>query len=139
MNIAIEKLKVTYIESLYEFEIENRTFFEEMVLSRGDDYYIPEVFKVRNESLLDEQVKGLSFFYLIKDENNSILGRINLVDIDSDKIGFLGYRVGKIHTGKGIAKKALKFLLIMGGLGFSVLRSRSVMTAVTSANSLAIQ
>jgi len=62
MNIIIEKLKVTDIENLYEFEIENRTFFEEMVPSRGDDYYIPEVFKVRNESLLDEQVKGLSFF-----------------------------------------------------------------------------
>lgn len=112
MNIVIEKLKVTDIESLYEFEIENRIFFEEMVPSRGDDYYIPEVFKVRNASLLDEQVKGLSFFYLIKDENNSILGRINLVDIDdSDKIGFLGYRVGQIHTGKGVAKKALKLLL----------------------------
>lgn len=111
MNIVIEKLKVTDIESLYEFEIENRTFFEEMVPSRKNDYYIPEVFKVRNESLLDEQVKGLSFFYLIKDENNSILGRINLVDIYSDKIGFLGYRVGQIHTGKGVAKKALKLLL----------------------------
>lgn len=48
MNIVIEKLKVTDIESLYEFEIENRIFFEEMVPSRGDDYYIPEVFKVRN-------------------------------------------------------------------------------------------
>lgn len=111
MNIIIEKLKDTDIEDLYEFETENRIFFEEMVPSREDDYYIPEVFKVRNESLLDEQVKGLSFFYLIKDENNSILGRINLVDIDSDKIGFLGYRVGQIHTGKGVAKKALKLLL----------------------------
>jgi ribosomal-protein-alanine N-acetyltransferase len=112
MNIVIEKLKDTDLESLYEFEVENRTFFEEMVPSRGNDYYKPESFKVRNESLLDEQAKGLSFFYLIKDENNSILGRINLVDIDdSDKIGFLGYRVGQIHTGKGIAKKALKLFL----------------------------
>lgn len=106
MNIIIEKLKYTDIESLYEFEIENRIFFEEMVPSRGDDYYIPEVFKVRNESLLDEQVKGLSFFYLIKDENNSILGRINLIDIDnSDKIGFLGYRVGQTTLEKVLLKK----------------------------------
>lgn len=62
MNIVIEKLKDTDLESLYEFEIENRTFFEEMVPSRGNDYYKPEGFKVRNESLLDEQAKGLSFF-----------------------------------------------------------------------------
>ncbi|WP_432355580.1 GNAT family N-acetyltransferase [Sporosarcina sp. A2] len=112
MNIIIEKLKDTDTESLYQFEIENRTFFEDMVPSRGDDYYKYEGFKVRHESLLDEQVKGLSIFYLIKDENDSILGRINLVDIDeSEKIGFLGYRVGQIHTGKGVAKKALNLLL----------------------------
>ncbi|CAM4527440.1 GNAT family N-acetyltransferase [Paenibacillus xylanexedens] len=112
MNVVIERLKETDIESLYEFEVGNRTFFEEMVPSRGNDYYKPEVFKAKNESLLDEQAKGLSFFYLIKDENNSILGRINIVNIDDfNKIGFLGYRVGQIHTGKGVAKKALKLLL----------------------------
>lgn len=112
MNIVIEKLKDTDVESLYEFEIENRTFFEDMVPSRGDDFYKPESFKVRHESLLEEQDKGLSFFYLIKDKNDSILGRINLVDIDeSEKVGFLGYRVGQIHTGKGVAKKALALLL----------------------------
>lgn len=34
------------------------------------------------------------------------------MDIDeSDKIGYLGYRVGKAHTGKGIANKALKILV----------------------------
>lgn len=112
MNIVIEKLKDTDAESLYEFEIENRKFFEDMVPSRGDNFYKPEGFKVRHESLLEEQDKGLSFFYLIKDKNDSILGRINLVDIDeSEKVGFLGYRVGQIHTGKGVAKKALALLL----------------------------
>lgn len=62
MHIVIENLKVTDVESLYECEIENRIFFEKMIPYRVEDYYIPEVFKVRNESLLDEQVKGLSFF-----------------------------------------------------------------------------
>ncbi|MGO4532106.1 GNAT family N-acetyltransferase [Paenibacillus sp. 2TAF8] len=112
MKLVIEKLKDTDFENLYKFEIENRTFFEEMIPSRGDDYYRPEVFRVKSELLLDEQAKGLSYFYLIKDEDRSILGRINLVDINfSNRIGFLGYRVGKIHTGKGIAKQALKLLL----------------------------
>jgi ribosomal-protein-alanine N-acetyltransferase len=112
MKLVIEKLKDADFENLHKFEIENRTFFEEMIPSRGDDYYRPESFRARNELLLDEQAEGLSYFYLIKDEHHSILGRINLVDINfSNKIGFLGYRVGKIHTGKGIAKKALQLLL----------------------------
>ncbi|RST75559.1 N-acetyltransferase [Siminovitchia acidinfaciens] len=112
MDILIEKLYSTDAKELYKFELENRTFFEEMVPTRGDDYYKPEFFKVRHETLLGEQAKGISYLYLIKDENGSILGRINLVDIDeSHKIGHLGYRVGQQHTGKGVATRALKLLL----------------------------
>lgn len=112
MNIFIEKLCSNDEESLYRFELENRSFFEEMVPTRGDDYYKPEVFKIRHDSLLEEQLKGVSFFYLIKDENGSILGRINLVDIDeTQNIGHLGYRIGRQHTGKGVAGKALNLLV----------------------------
>ena len=69
-------------------------------------------FKKGLETLLEEQVIGSSRFYLIKDKDSSILGRINLVDIDeANKIGYLGYRVGEVHTGKGIANKALKLLV----------------------------
>lgn len=112
MDVYIEKLQVTDAEDLYKFELENRKSFEEMVPTRGDDYYNPEFFKKRHEALLEEQVQGDSYFYLIKDKYNSILGRINLVDIDkSHKVGHLGYRVGQAQTGKGIATKALKLLL----------------------------
>lgn len=112
MELFIEKLHVTDAEDLFNFEVENRTFFEEMVPTRGDEYYNPETFKKRLEALLEEQAIGGSCFYLIKDKDSSILGRINLVDIDEfDKIGYLGYRVGQAHTGKGIANKALKILV----------------------------
>lgn len=112
MEIKIEKLTHKDAVALYEFEIENRTFFEEMVPTRGDDYYKPEIFKSRHENLLEEQANEISSFYLIKDEQGSIVGRINLVDIDaSSRIGHLGYRVGLRHTGKGVAKVALKLLL----------------------------
>lgn len=112
MDIFIEKLQDTDAEGLYKFELDNRTFFEEMVPTRGDDYYNLEVFKKRHEDLLEEQVQGGSYFYLIKDKDSSILGRINIVDIDkSQKTGHLGYRVGQAHTGKNIATKALKLLI----------------------------
>ena len=134
MNIIIEKLKSTDVESLYKFEIENRTFFEEMVPTRGDDYYQPEVFKVRHQSLLDEQVEGTSYFYLIKDEKDSILGRINLVDINEhDKIGYLGYRVGQNHTGKGVAKNALKLLLeIIGEMDVEEVKAKTTTNNIAS-------
>ena len=85
MDIYIEKLQVTDAEELYKFELDNRTFFEEMVPSRGNDYYNLEIFKERHEALLEEQVQGGSYFYLIKDKDSSILGRINVVDIDESQ------------------------------------------------------
>ncbi|KEK10762.1 acetyltransferase [Lysinibacillus sphaericus] len=112
MDIYIERLQVTDAEGLYKFELENRAFFEETVPTRGDEYYNPEIFKKRHEALLEEQAQGRSYFYLIKDQDSSILGRINLVDIDRFfKIGHLGYRVGQEHAGKGIANKALEILI----------------------------
>ena len=112
MDIIIEKLQYADAENLFEFELENRDYFEEMVPSRGDDYYNFETFKKKHHALLDEQVQGLSYFYLIKNKNGLILGRINLVDIDkSQNLGHVGYRVGKVYTGKGIASKALKILI----------------------------
>lgn len=95
MEILIDKLNCTDLKDLYNFELENRTFFEKMVPTRGEDYYRPDVFKLRHKSLLEEQAEGISYFYLIKDEKGSILGRINVIDVDaSHKIGNLGYRVG---------------------------------------------
>ncbi|MCM3757290.1 GNAT family N-acetyltransferase [Sporosarcina aquimarina] len=112
MEVLIEKLQESDAEDLYKFELENRKFFEETVPTRGDDYYEPEVFKIRHETLLEEQADEISYFYLIKDENGNILGRMNLVDIDGiHKIAHLGYRVGRLYTGKGVAKQALELLL----------------------------
>ncbi|MGO1677813.1 MAG: GNAT family N-acetyltransferase, partial [Ruoffia tabacinasalis] len=79
-----------------------------MVPSRGDDYYNLETFIQRNKALIDEQDQGLSYFYLIMNQEGVVLGRMNLVDIEQPKRrGHVGYRVGKAYTEKGIANKAL--------------------------------
>lgn len=112
MEITLEKLQQADANMLYEFELKNRDYFEKMVPSRGEDYYCLEDFKIRHEALLNEQKEGESYYYLIKNENGLILGRMNLVDIDKcSKLGYIGYRVGEAYTGKGIANKALELLL----------------------------
>ncbi|MGG0644588.1 GNAT family N-acetyltransferase [Sporosarcina gallistercoris] len=135
MNLFIDKVTAQDAKDLYKFEWDNRDFFEETVPTRGDDYYNPEVFKTRHVNLLEEQAKGISIFYLIKDEQGSILGRINLVDIDElNKVAHLGYRVGQIHVGQGIAKNALKLLLES-----VVERNIQILKAVTTTTNLASQ
>lgn len=112
MSICMEELQRSDAVNLLEFELENRGFFEEMVPTRGDEYYTPEIFNKRLIALLDEQLQGISKFYLIKNNEHRIVGRINVVDFDKNlKSCHLGYRIGKEHTGKGMASKALALLL----------------------------
>ncbi|WP_369899600.1 GNAT family N-acetyltransferase [Bacillus manliponensis] len=112
MNISLHPLQMSDTEQLFQFELVNRDFFEETVPPRGNNYYHFESFKEKLKDLLSEQEQGSSYFYLIKDEQHSIVGRINVVDIDTfQKLGYLGYRIGESYTGKGVASKALRLLL----------------------------
>ncbi|MFE3574486.1 GNAT family N-acetyltransferase [Lysinibacillus sp. NPDC059133] len=112
MEISINSLQECDAEELYQFEKNNRQFFEQMVPSRGEDYYNFETFKIRHKELLAEQQENKSKFYLIRDNSGNIIGRINLVDIDTtNDIAEVGYRVGQEYGGKGIGARALKLLL----------------------------
>ncbi|WP_347232258.1 hypothetical protein [Halobacillus litoralis] len=48
MEITMDKLKIDDAQDLFDFESENRAFFEKMVPSRGEDYYNFETFMVRH-------------------------------------------------------------------------------------------
>lgn len=112
MKVRISLLNEEDEEELYQFEVNNREFFEKTVPSRGEDYYHFETFKIRHKELLLEQEKGLSRFYLIRDDSGEIVGRLNLVDIDNKECtASVGFRVGEQSIGKGIAYQALKLLL----------------------------
>ncbi|HDR7795834.1 TPA: GNAT family N-acetyltransferase [Bacillus luti] len=53
-----------------------------------------------------------TYFYLIRNNKKEIVGRINLVDIDTEtRISSLGYRVGEKFTKKGVATAAVKLIL----------------------------
>ncbi|MFJ7733166.1 GNAT family N-acetyltransferase [Lysinibacillus sp. NPDC097231] len=112
MDISIHKLQECDEQELFIFEKENRLFFEQMVPSRGEDYYSFETFKERHRELLTEQRERKSIFYLIRDNLGNIVGRINLVDIDAtNHCAEIGYRVGEEYGGKGIGARALKLLI----------------------------
>jgi ribosomal-protein-alanine N-acetyltransferase len=113
MKIQLKACTAGDADELYAFECDNRRYFEQSIPSRGDDYYVPDIFRERHAALLEEQKHGSSVYFLIKNETGSILGRINLVDRNSiDKSAQLGYRIGQSHTGKGIAKEAVRLLIM---------------------------
>ncbi|WP_377890583.1 GNAT family N-acetyltransferase [Alkalihalobacillus sp. R86527] len=108
-EITIERLNAADEDDLYVFESVNRTFFEEMVPTRGEEYYNRDVFQARHKALVEEQ-RGRTSFYLIRNRERQIVGRINLMCDDTER-GDLGYRIGRDFTGMGIAKQALKLLM----------------------------
>lgn len=112
MAISLHLLQEADAQELYDFEVQNRQFFEGMVPGRGDDYYIWENFLERHRDLLHEQEGGQARFYLIKDENGRIAGRMNLIDIDPENnAAEIGFRIAESQVGKGIGNAALKGLL----------------------------
>lgn len=112
MDIYIDRLNEQDAQALFTFECHNRTFFEQTVPARGDDYYSFGTFEIRHKELLKEQEDAISSFYLIKEDSGTIVGRINLVDIDPiNGTAHVGYRIGEAFTQKGIANEALRLLV----------------------------
>ena len=112
MEISLHVLNETDREDLFQFELANRSFFNTMVPDRGDDYYSFPNYAVKLSELLEEQMNGGSKFYLIKNQDLKILGRINLFDINgTTETAEVGFRVSDSYRGKGIASKALSQLI----------------------------
>lgn len=113
MSIRIVPINEKDGRGLLKFENDNRSFFEESCISRGDKYYEENNFKEILKELIKDQEKGIHYMYLIKDDNDEIVGRINLVEIIRGNMNKaeLGYRIAKAHTGQGYGKKSTELIL----------------------------
>ena len=137
MNISLELLDLKNAQDIYDFEVENRAYFEENLPSRGEDYYVLENYNNIIEELIDEQNHGECFMYVIRNETGKVIGRINFVSVKNEKTktAELGYRIGQTEIGKGIATRAVKMAL---NLGFERHQLDEV-TAGTSTDNIASQ
>ncbi|MEX1077741.1 MAG: GNAT family protein [Homoserinimonas sp.] len=125
-STTIQPLSADSFAELLQFERENRAYFAEWIADRGDDYFTD--FARRNQALLEEQATGDSYFFLIRDAENRLVGRVNLVDV-ADHSATLGYRVAQAAAGLGHAGRAVSL-----ACGFARDRGLHTITAMTSAN-----
>ena len=137
MNLQIELMSLNNVQDIYEFEVENRAYFERNLPSRGKEYYIPEKFNQIMQSLIDEQSRGECFMYVIRDAANRMVGRVNFSSVmnDETKTAELGYRIGECAIGKGIATEAVRLALKLGSDNHSL----GKITAGTSSDNVASQ
>ncbi|RKD28587.1 GNAT family N-acetyltransferase [Lacrimispora algidixylanolytica] len=59
-KISIKQLSLDDTNKLFDFEVENRSYFKTIGLSRSDVYYDPNSFQEILKSLVEEQEKGVA-------------------------------------------------------------------------------
>jgi ribosomal-protein-alanine N-acetyltransferase len=118
----LQRLRADHAPAVLAFEVANRAYFAASISDRGEEYF--DRFGEQHEARLAEQASGTSAFYVLVDEDGSVLGRFNLVDIE-DGTADLGYRVAERVAGHGVATSTVQELCVVAAteLGLHVLRA----------------
>jgi len=103
----LQRLRAGHAPAVLAFELANRAYFTAFISDRGDEFY--DQFTERHNALLAEQDAGLCAYYVLVDDDGSVLGRFNLYDVQ-DGAAVLGYRVAQHAAGRGVATAAVREL-----------------------------
>jgi [ribosomal protein S5]-alanine N-acetyltransferase len=103
----LERLRADHASAVLAFELVNRAYFATSVSDRGDEFF--DQFPDRHSALLAEQEVGSCAFYVLVEDDGSVLGRFNLYDL-KDGTATLGYRVAEQVAGRGVATATVREL-----------------------------
>jgi ribosomal-protein-alanine N-acetyltransferase len=103
----LQRLRPDHESALLDFELANRVYFAQSISDRGDEFF--EEFAERHRELLAEQGAGVGAFYVLVDDDETVVGRFNLYDF-SDGAAEVGYRVAQRVSRRGVATTALRDL-----------------------------
>lgn len=109
---SIRALQPDDVEAVLQFELAHKSFFEQKIEARPDEFYQLEAVKqhIAEFLLLKQQVLALPT--LIFNTDKELIGRANIKDIDQvTKSAYVGYRIAEHWSGKGVASFALYELI----------------------------
>ena len=124
----LQQLRADHAQAVLDFELANRAYFAAFITDRGDAFY--DQFTDRHRAMLAEQEAGIGAFYVLVDEDGSVLGRFNLFDLE-DGTAELGYRVAQRVAGRGVATAAVRELCRLAAARYGL---RTLRAATTHAN-----
>ena len=103
----LQRLRADHASAVLSFELDNRAYFAAWISDRGDEFYAH--FAERHEALLAEQQAGGGAYYVLVEEDGSVVGRFNLYFVEGDSAA-LGYRMAQAAAGRGLATTAVREL-----------------------------
>ena len=124
----LELVRAGHAPAVLAFEVANRAYFAASISDRGDEFF--DQFAERHNALLAEQEAGICAFYVLVDDDGSVLGRFNLYDIE-DGTAVLGYRVAQHVAGRGVATANVRELSRLAAARYGL---RTLRAAVTRDN-----
>nr|WP_086938870.1 GNAT family N-acetyltransferase [Thaumasiovibrio occultus] len=108
MDISIELISLDDVDALLDFELANRSWFEQYVPPRDESFYTLQGVRSQISEFLSLYANGEMYPMLIRSNSQEICGRINVHRIEPNVYtGELGYRIGQQFTSKGIASQAV--------------------------------
>ena len=107
-EITIRLLSRDDAKELFEFETENREYFESVWLPRNVAYYEWASFLEMLHDSLEKQENDQSYIYSIFDRQGKMVGRISLMYVERGYLNMaeIGYRLAKHCHGRGYATAA---------------------------------
>lgn len=109
---SIRTLQPDDVEAVLQFELAHKSFFEQSIEARPDEFYQPEAVKQHIAEFLLLKQQAFALPALIFNADNELIGRANLKDIDQlTKSAYVGYRIAEHWSGKGVASFALYELI----------------------------
>jgi len=121
MPIKVRLLSIADTVDIFQFEQDNRTWFEQWVPPRSDEYQHVDSLRKLHDNFVTEAALGSAYMHLILDTNGGIIGRINLMDVENGSAN-LGYRIAQNAAGHGVATKAVALIKTMAKTTYALSR-----------------
>tara|TARA_Y100001933_G_C18969485_1_gene551860 strand:+ start:594 stop:1124 length:531 start_codon:yes stop_codon:yes gene_type:complete len=115
--MKLELMSNKNLKEIFEFEIDNRNFFEQILPPRPQAYFEFSSFENLMQDILKEQDAGECAMFIIRNNEEKMIGRINFSTIkkrNDDIVAEIGYRLAEAEQGKGHATKALALAIERG-------------------------
>jgi ribosomal-protein-alanine N-acetyltransferase len=132
----LQALRADHAPAVLTFELANRAYFAASISDRGDEFF--EHFTEGFSALLADQAAGMGAYYVLVAQDDSVLGRFNLVFVE-DGVAELGYRVAEHVAGRGVATATVRDLCRIAATRHGLRRLRAATSHANAASQRVLQ
>ncbi len=140
-ELILMPASVEFAADLYQFELDNRAFFESRINARTQSYYSLDSVTKALQVAENEAKSDVGYQFFVCDKALNIVGRINLTRVRRAHFhsAELGYRIAELACGKGYASAAIRKILDKAFLELDLKRIEAAVSVSNLASIRALQ